>query len=171
MQFKRIDPQRVITQEDTSQNDTLDSARNTKTHVGSIIGAKLHHITNRTSTKWMKVRLGSQEGSTRPNTTKKMDQTRMRSQTTHKDGLEERKVGGSAGDSNKLYKHHRYNEKTQLLFQNSWIPNSYRVSRVTNEEQNNTKETDDKPNKIIIKKIIPKRHPPASNIIITDRKE
>lgn len=120
----------------------------------------------------MKVRLGSQEGSTRPNTTKKMDQVRMRSQTAHKDIIEEKKTASSTGDSNKLFKHHaRYNEKTRLLFQNSWIPNSYRVSRDTNEQASDTKETDEKPNKIVIKKIIPKRHPPASNIIITDRKE
>jgi hypothetical protein len=123
----------------------------------------------------MKIRLGSQEGSTRPNTTKKMDQVRMKSQTAHKDIIEGKKTAGSRGDSAKHFRpHNRYGHPTHLLFQNSWIPNSYRVSRAANnktEDQINSKETDDKSNKADIKKIIPMKRPPPGNIIITNQKE
>jgi hypothetical protein len=99
----------------------------------------------------------------------------MKSQTTHKDIIEGKKTAGSRGDSTKRFRpHNRYGNPAHLLFQNSWIPNSYRVSRATNnktEDQINTKETDDKSNKADIKKIIPKKRLPPGNIIITNQKE
>ena len=114
--------------------------RNTRAYVCSIIDKENRKeietspemkMVNRTSTKWMKTRAGLLQGPNKPSTAKMIEATRFRSQTAQKDSSG-RKTTASTGnnESNKKFKNHiRYpDEHHTFIFQNSWIPNSYRMN-------------------------------------------
>lgn len=159
--------------DDTKHDDTLDSARNTKMYVGSIIGDRLRKVINKTSTKWMKNRVSSQDDD-RPHTTKELEEKRIRSQTAQKDSISNKRTTASTGGNGSkkgIKQHVAHSKGNSYLEQNAWIPNSYRVNKpsentlkITEGEINNSEV--DKPT---IRKILPAKMPKESktNIIIT----
>ncbi|CAI2385740.1 unnamed protein product [Moneuplotes crassus] len=86
-----------------------------------------HKIINRTSAGWMKQSYGTNSDS-RPGTTKIIQATKIRSQTAQKDSSVRRTTASTGNNlSNHRFRNHvKYTESENLLFQNSWIPNSYR---------------------------------------------
>mmetsp|Transcript_17348 Transcript_17348/g.17029 ORF Transcript_17348/g.17029 Transcript_17348/m.17029 type:complete len:203 (+) Transcript_17348:584-1192(+) len=64
----------------------------------------------------------------RPGTTKIIQATKIRSQTAQKDSSVRRTTASTGNNlSNHRFRNHvKYTESENLLFQNSWIPNSYR---------------------------------------------
>ena len=106
-----------------------EAGRNTKMHVGSIIGTKLQRIINKTSTKWMEARYIQD---VRPQTTKEIEEKRLKSQTVHKDSIWNKWTNASTGanGSKRMSRIPNKNIKiNSFLIQNSWIPNSYRVNK------------------------------------------
>lgn len=110
-------------------DETLDSGRNAKAYVGSIIGDKLRKVINKTSTKWMGNRLNTQDGAIRPHTTNKIETRRFQCQTVHKDSVSNKHTDvstGATGSKKGIKPHKKYAKINSFLMQDSWIPNSYR---------------------------------------------
>lgn len=111
--------------------------RNTREYVCSILQKENsknaiefspQRVINRTSTKWMKKRVGLQNSNSRPSTTKIIEATKIRSQTAQKDSSVRRTTASTGNNlSNHRFKNHiKYQDGQNFLFQNSWIPKSYR---------------------------------------------
>lgn len=114
---------------DEGVKGAYDNGRNTKMHVGSIIGSKLQRIINKTSTKWMEAKYIQD---IRPQTTKDVEEKRLKHQAVHKDSIWNKWTNASTG-ANGSKKVARIPNKSikvnSFLMQNSWIPNSYRVNK------------------------------------------
>ena len=75
----------------------MENGRNTKMHVGSIIGVKLQRIITKTSTRWMTSKTGDTDSTLRPGTTNYINARRLHSQTVQKDSLSNKRTNASTG--------------------------------------------------------------------------